>query len=234
MSSNAIQGTTNASAAAATNSSSSSSSSSSGGLNALGEQDFLTMLVAQLQNQDPLNPSDPTNFTAELAQFSSLEQLTNLNTNMTSMLTNSNTSTAMGMIGSVVSYPGNSFTYSGSNSVNVGYKLSGAASAVQVTITNSSGNVVKTINGTDLAEGDHVLSWNGQDQYGNAQSAGTYTISVQATGASGATITSSPLVTSLVTGVDMTTAGSGAATLNTQAGDVALSNVLGVYDSESD
>ncbi len=44
----------------------------------MGKEDFLMLLVAQLQNQDPLSPDDPTEFTAQLAQFSSLEQLTSL------------------------------------------------------------------------------------------------------------------------------------------------------------
>ena len=49
---------------------------------ALGRDAFLTMLVAQLQNQDPLNPMDGTDFSAQLAQFSQLEQLINLNDSM--------------------------------------------------------------------------------------------------------------------------------------------------------
>lgn len=48
----------------------------------MGKEDFLTLLVTQLQNQDPLNPDDPTEFTAQLAQFSSLEQLFNINESM--------------------------------------------------------------------------------------------------------------------------------------------------------
>jgi flagellar basal-body rod modification protein FlgD len=59
------------------------------------EQAFLQLLITQLQNQDPLSPADPTQFVSQLASFSSLEQMTQLNTNMTSVLDNSVT----GLIG---------------------------------------------------------------------------------------------------------------------------------------
>mgnify|MGYP000131470727 CR=1 FL=1 len=51
----------------------------------MGKNDFLNLLVAQLQHQDPLNPLDSTEFTAQLAQFTSLEQLNNVNTNLESL-----------------------------------------------------------------------------------------------------------------------------------------------------
>jgi flagellar basal-body rod modification protein FlgD len=56
------------------------------------EQAFLQLLITQLQNQDPLSPADPTQFVSQLASFSSLEQITQLNANMTSVLDNSVTS----------------------------------------------------------------------------------------------------------------------------------------------
>jgi flagellar basal-body rod modification protein FlgD len=71
-----------------TNSSSSTGSGSITGISA-NEGTFLTLLVTQLKNQDPLNPTDSTQFVSELAQFSSLEQLININqgvTNITSVV----------------------------------------------------------------------------------------------------------------------------------------------------
>lgn len=71
-------------------------SSSSNSL--VSEQAFLQLLITQLQNQDPTNPADPTQFVSQLASFSSLEQMTQLNTNMTQVLDNSVT----GLIGQTV------------------------------------------------------------------------------------------------------------------------------------
>jgi len=70
-----------------TDSSSSTSSSSSSSKNSLGEDAFLQLLVTQLQYQDPLNPTDDKEFVAELAQFSSLEQLTEINTGIGNLAT---------------------------------------------------------------------------------------------------------------------------------------------------
>jgi len=77
------------SVSAITNSTASTTATSS--TNTLDKNTFLKLLTTQLQNQDPLNPMDSTAFTAQLAQFSSLEQLTNVNTNLTSLITSQNT-----------------------------------------------------------------------------------------------------------------------------------------------
>jgi len=71
----------------------------------LGKDDFLRLFTTQLKAQDPLNPMDSTQFTAQLAQFSSLEQLTNINTQLTSLLqfqSSQQNATATGLIGKQV------------------------------------------------------------------------------------------------------------------------------------
>jgi flagellar basal-body rod modification protein FlgD len=68
----------------------------------LGESDFLNLLIAQLKNQDPLNPVKDTDFIAQLANFSSLEQMTNMNSSMSTLLAQQNYTNAANMIGKQV------------------------------------------------------------------------------------------------------------------------------------
>src|SRR6201995_1703219 len=70
----------------------------------LGENDFLQLMMDQLQNQDPLDPSDPTQFLGELAQFTSLEQQTNIATTTASTATQQSNASALALLGHTVSY----------------------------------------------------------------------------------------------------------------------------------
>lgn len=70
----------------------------------LGENDFLKLMMDQLQNQDPLNPSDPTQYMSELAGFSSLEQETQIASSTASAATQQASTSALGLLGHTVSY----------------------------------------------------------------------------------------------------------------------------------
>ena len=72
----------------------------------MGESDFLQLMMDQLQNQDPLDPSDPTQFLGELAQFTSLEQQTNIATTTASTATQQSNASALALLGHTVSYTG--------------------------------------------------------------------------------------------------------------------------------
>ena len=195
----------------------------------MGKQDFLMLLVAQLQNQDPLNPDDPTEFTAQLAQFSSLEQLFTLNESMNNLVTsnaNSDRLSTLSTIGKEVAYTSSSFAFDGTP-VELGYQLDGAASEVTLQL-QLNGVTQATIKGTKLTAGNHYFTWNGLTADGNTAPIGKYKIVVSAKATEGESVSATPLVKSEVTGVDL--GGSGGGTLVTKAGEVAFNAIIGVYD----
>lgn len=198
----------------------------------LGKEDFLTLLVAQLQNQDPLNPDDPTEFTAQLAQFSSLEQLFNLNDSMDNLVqsnANSDRLSMLNTIGKEVAYQGSKFTYSG-DPVTVGYQLDGQATEVKLALQHN-GVTVATLSGTELGQGSHYITWDGLTSDGNPAPTGDYKIIVSAKAAEGESVAAGPLVRAEVTGVDLD--GEYGGTLVTTSGEVAFTAILGVFDKNS-
>lgn len=165
----------------------------------MGKEDFLKMLVAQLKNQDPLNPMDGTDFATQLAQFSSLEQLTNLNQGITNLGLYQSTQAnvqAANLIGKeVTAGSGNGFVADGS-SVNLYYDLSEDAKEVQVEIYDQQGALADTIRASNQQQGVNNLTWsNGQGK------SGSYTFNVTALGADGATLPVDTLISGKVSAV---------------------------------
>ncbi len=199
----------------------------------MGKEDFLTLLVAQLQNQDPLNPDEPTEFTAQLAQFSQLEQLFNLNESIDTMVTsneNSDKFSTLQTIGKYVVYQDSDFEYSGEGEVHLGYMLDGDASEVELTIKKD-GKTIRTIDGRELDAGNHFITWDGLDTDGNSMGEGSYQIVVSAKATAGDSVAVSPLIKSEVTGVDLT--GDFGGTLQTRAGKVSFASIIGVFEKEN-
>lgn len=198
----------------------------------MGKEDFLTLLVAQLQNQDPLNPDDPTEFTAQLAQFSSLEQLFNLNESMDNVadsVANSDRLSALGIIGKEVGYESSTFSFNG-EAVDIGYKLDGDAASVKL-LVQSKGTTVAVLDGTELTEGNHFITWDGLDQNGNQVATGDLTIVLQAKAVEGETLAATPLIKSEVTGVDLDGADGGL--LITKSGEIDFRDILGVFENDT-
>jgi flagellar basal-body rod modification protein FlgD len=197
----------------------------------LGQSDFLSLLVAQLKNQDPLNPSDPTEFTAQLAQYSQLEQLFNLNNsmgNLTTAQSNSDRLSSLSLIGQDVVVEGSRFTLGDTASAQLGYKADGTATSIKLNIQNSAGKTVATLSGKDLTAGNHYLTWDGKDANGNTLPAGTYSIAVDAKNSAGASVNVASLIRATVTGVDL----SGIeAQIVTGSGEYKISSIFGAYNS---
>ncbi len=217
-----------------TTSSSSTSSTSGTSANDL-QQTFLQLLVTQLQNQDPTDPMDSSQMTSQLAQIDTVSGVSQLNTSLSSLSTQlsaSQNAQAALLVGSTVLSQGSSFAVaaassgSGDATAQLGVSLPSAVSDVKLTISNSAGQVVNTIDLGAQAAGTVPVTWTPTDSTGAALPAGTYTVSASAT-TNGQTATANALVASQVTGV-VQQAG-GAAGLELANGNtVALSSVAGI------
>ena len=190
---------------------SNSSSSASSGNKILGKDDFMKMMMAQLQHQDPLNPMDDSQFSAQLAQFSSLEQLQNLNDQMsqsinanyllTQSINNTLTST---LIGKDVKLSGGDITNNGQDTVNLGYNITGNPASVDVNIYDENGVLVKTIDDAPSNSGNNKLSWDFTDNDGNRVPEGNYTLKVDAKDSSGESLDTSIFKYGTIDGVKFT------------------------------
>jgi len=165
----------------------------------LGKDDFLQMLVAQLKNQDPLSPMDGTDFVAQLATFSSLEQLTNMNSQLNQMgvyqATMTNTQ-AVNLLGKEVTVnQSNGFQVTG-NSGDFNYSLPRPAERVSVAIYNSQGQIVDRIEAGRQDAGLQTMTW----AKGNSAD-GMYSYIVEAYDATGNRIPVETMMTGKVTAV---------------------------------
>jgi flagellar basal-body rod modification protein FlgD len=168
----------------------------------LGKEDFLRLFTTQLRYQNPINPMDSTEFTSQLAQFSSLEQLFNIGSQLKDLLLyqNSlqNTLTA-NLIGKEIKYEGDSVYLKDTATIN--YTLTSPASKVKITITDSGGKTVKEIELNNQAEGAQSYQWDGRDSSGNKMPEGEYKIKVEAFDSSGNPVQTSTLSSGIVTGM---------------------------------
>ena len=199
----------------------------------LGKEDFLTLLVAQLANQDPLNPMESTEFTAQLAQFSSLEQLTNMNENLQySQLYQSsiNNAQAVNFIGKTIMASGNSINVKDGAPNQIQFDLAGRAENVNIHIYDSSDNLIKTINCGSLSDGKQSIEWDGTNDGGEAVSDGTYSFEVAAVDSSGNTVEAATYMTVEVTGV---TFKDGNACLLAGDVEISMSDIIEVTESNA-
>ncbi len=174
----------------------------------LGKDDFLKLLTTQLHYQDPLNPMEGTEFSAQLAQFSSLEQLQNINSSLQNsldanyMLTTSiNNTLAATVIGKDVKALGNQIYLSNSGEADIHFELDAAAKNVEIEILDENGTVKRTITMTDLEAGENSVTWDGKDKSGTELSEGVYSFRVKATDGEGSQISSQSYIYGTISGV---------------------------------
>jgi len=165
---------------------------------------FLQLLTTQLKNQNPLDPLDTNQFTQQLVEFSGVEQQLKTNDFLSSLVqANANTTNS-----NAVNYIGKTVTASGvrselvNNQAQWNFSVSDQ-SMVTVNIKDANGNTVYTEQG-NMQAGSGTFTWDGKDNDGNSQPAGTYSISMQAVTPEGKSINVSTETTGTVTGVDFT------------------------------
>lgn len=165
---------------------------------------FLTLLTTQLRNQDPLDPADPTEFTNQLVQYSSVEQAILSNRNLEDLIAQVSSSEAynvVGYIGSQVTAAGNETQLKSGNASWV-YNAPADASDAKIEIFNSAGAVVFSEE-ADLSRGDHTYSWNGVTNGGTDAPDGSYSIKITATGADDKALKVTTEITGIVSEVDL-------------------------------
>lgn len=192
--------------------------------NTMGKDDFLKMMIAQLQHQDPLNPLDGTDFTAQLAQFSSLEQLSNMNTQLETLgiyQSSLNNAQSISLIGKEITAKGNIIKVDGA-SANLTYSLSEGAGKVIVSIYDEAGNSVDTLEPGTQQEGENSVTW---DCSGVAT--GNYTFEVSASNANGDVVPAYTMITGKVTEISFE---EGSPILSVNGQDIPLGNVITVNE----
>jgi flagellar basal-body rod modification protein FlgD len=160
-------------------------SSAPQGKSQLGQQEFLQLLVAQLQNQDPVNPMDGAQFASQLAQFNSVEQLIGVNEGLGNLaisqdlmgasLTNS---MAASLTGKEVRALSNKISLSSEGNAEINYKLNDSATDVEIVIRTASGAEVRRESLSGVPSGDNAWTWDGLDTNGQRMGEGEYTVEV--------------------------------------------------------
>ena len=191
----------------------------------LGKNEFLNLLVAQLNNQNPLEPQGNGEFIAQLAQFSQVEGIEKLNTSMGSMLSSFQSSQALqasSLVGRKVIIPSDKAVVDTSESFKASTVLPVSSSNVYVNVYDNAGALVTRVNLGEQAAGNVSFIWDGKDSSGNVAPPGTYKFEAQATYGSD----TKALSTMLPANVDRVTLGGNELMLNLAGlGSVPLSQV---------
>lgn len=171
----------------------------------MGKNDFLLLLVAQLENQDPMNPQDATEFTSQLAEFSSLEQLENANKSLeglAAMSSEMERMSALGLIGQDVIAQTEQFHFSG-DPVQLGYRLETPADDVKLYVLSQTGSTLATISAQETNPGEYFIDWDGLSDLGMPVESGDYSLAVRAVDEDDQLIQTDSLIKGRVEIVDM-------------------------------
>ncbi|MCM2271325.1 MAG: hypothetical protein NDJ18_02040 [candidate division Zixibacteria bacterium] len=198
----------------------------------LGKDDFLQLLVTKMQYQDPLEPMQDEDFIAQLAQFSSLEQMNNIADGIASsnqwdflQMQSLNNAMASGLIGKEVKAEYSGVYLEEGKNASVSYTMTQPAQTLTLKIKDADGNLVATISKENIAAGTGSISWDGTDTRGNRVESGFYSVEATATTAAGATITPNLSLTGIVSRISYR---DGAAFVNVNGVEISLGEITAV------
>jgi flagellar basal-body rod modification protein FlgD len=169
------------------------------------KETFMKLLVAQLEHQNPLSPMDNMQFTQQLAQFTSLEQLQSMNANLSALMqaqTTTNGLQAATLIGKHVQAQANTTQVSKQGEATpFHYTLAADSANVQINVLDQAGKTTRTINAQPQKAGAQALSWDGKDAVGKPLPAGAYPFQVTATDKAGKPVVVEESLQGIVEGV---------------------------------
>ena len=187
-----------------TSSASNTNTSSNSGTDELGKDQFIKLFIAQIQYQDPLNPLDSAEFTAQLAQFSSVEQLYGMNSklgNIEETMTNqSEQHDNLGYIGKTVKADDNTMRVDDGTVQSGSYTID-EGGYVTVDVYDSQGQIVRTFDQGLEDKGEHSVNWDRRDDTGTLVGDGTYTFKITARDENGYYIPYNTYISGEVTGI---------------------------------
>jgi flagellar basal-body rod modification protein FlgD len=218
---------TQAGASAASSAASTAAAASAASVSALSVNDFLTLLTAQLQNQDPDQPVDPATFVSQLAQFGTVSGIQSMQASLSTLnstLLSNQAMAGVNLVGQQVLAQASSSEYSAGQTMSGAVQVPTGAGSASVQISDSSGAVVQTISISPTA-GLNGFTWNGLEANGTAAPSGIYNVQAVAN-VSGTSMAAQTYLTGTVGSVSLNSNGSTGVTLNTpELGAVPMTSV---------
>ena len=197
----------------------------------LDQEDFLKLLITQLQNQDPMKPMDNAEFTSQIAQFNQLEEMYNVNNNLGKLdgsLLKMNNLFLTSLIGKNAVIEGSNIHLK-IDGAPIGYQLNDNDVDVQINIYNQAEQLVKSIVDVGMNEGFHELIWDGNDNMGEPLPLGEYTFEVSAGNDLASVIEILPLMTGKISEITLSETPS----VNVDGQNVLLSNIIKIKEGKN-
>ncbi len=196
----------------------------------LGEDSFLLLLTTQLQNQDPTDPVSNEEFVAQLAQFSQLEEMQTVSSQLDSLYlvnVSMNNASMANLLGHEVVARSGTFHHA-SGSEDIHFDASSATTSTTLTITNSEGTIVFSGDIGAQSAGEGTYTWDGKDQSGALVAEGDYTFSISGTDVSGNDVSVQTLIQGVIDEMSFAT---GSATPSVNGVDITMGDIVRLVDA---